>query len=771
MALRPVIPESLYDIVNVEDPQLSPDGQTVAFVHMTQDGNANAYRRAIWLAAADGSTPPRPFTAGSAQDYHPRWSPDGQTLLFLSTRGGTPQIHVIPAAGGEAKRLTDLFGGVANPAWSPDGQRIAFTARTTAAERALEDQGVAHDPNLKPEMTAWQETHRARLKDPRVITKLPYRTGTDFFDGRYAHVYVISADGGAPKRLTDGDWHHSQPSWTTDSRQIITVSNRLQSTGDEFYELWATIFSYDVETGAEKVLGVEVSEGGSPTRVSPDGRWLAYTTVAKVYNPYADGYQVAIMPLAGGEGINLTKPQDLTVAEWHWDVDSQALICLVHEKGDAKLMRLPIDGSAPQTLVDGPRWVQGFSVGKDGKRIAFSLQSPTMPSDLFVVERPSGQEHRLTDLNAEWCQTHFLSEPEEIWYKGEGGLDIQGWYMRPKGFDPQKRWPLVVEIHGGPSIMWGNSFWHEFQVLTSRGYFVFYCNPRGSAGYGRQFVKDRGKGGYTDAPDIMKGLQEVLDREPTVDPERLAVTGGSYGGFLTGWIVTHYHEFKAAVSQRGVYDELNMFGSGDIPESVEWVHEGLPRVETLQDLWEYSPVAHAENVTTPLLILHSEQDYRVPISQAESFFAHLRRRGKREVTMVRFPSEGHELSRSGQPNHRVARLYKIINWFEKYIRPEQLQPPALGDAALAEALAALPGWQRHGNALSRTIPCGTFGAAVLLLNRVAKLAEEAEHHPICTVQGSELILRLTSFYAKGITEKDIHLARNLNQRVFRHPKA
>ncbi|NLE75220.1 MAG: prolyl oligopeptidase family serine peptidase [Chloroflexi bacterium] len=770
MDLLPVVPESLYDIVSVEDPQLSPDGQTVAFVRATQDADANTYRRTVWLVPADGSTPARQWTYGKGQDMQPRWSPDGRQILFVSDRQGTPQLYTMAVEGGEAKRLTDLYGGADLPNWSPDGRWIAFISQATAGERALEDSGAGYDPNLAEEVAAWRETHRAKLKDPRVITKLPYRTGKEFFDGRYRHVYVIPAAGGPPKRLTDGDWHHAEPTWSPDSRYVVTNSNRGGQPIGELLEVWSTVLAYDVQTGAEHTVAKEVSGGSRTAYVSPDGRWVAYALTLKTDRPYRELPQVAISPLVGGEPRILTSHLDVSITDFRWDADSQHLYLVVHQRGDAKLLRLAVNGGDLETVADGTRWIINFSLSRDGRRAAYSIQAPTVPSDLFVKELPAGQERRLTDVNAQWQESHFLTEPQEIWYKGEGGVDVQGWYMRPMGFDPQKTWPLAVEIHGGPTAMYGNNFSLDSQALASRGYFVFYCNPRGSSGYGREFQVLREKGGYRDAPDILSGMDQVLAREPAADPQRLVVTGGSYGGYMTAWIVGHSDRFKAAVAERGVFDWLNMFGSSDIPEMVEWDYNGLPRPESLAEVWDYSPAAHAENVATPLLILHSELDFRVPISQAETLFAHLRRRGKREVTMVRFPGEGHELTRSGQPNHRVARLYTILRWFDRYVQPERLRRPALGDAAVAAALAALPGWRREGNALTRTIGCGAFGAAVLLVNRIAKVAEQVGHLPTLSLQEAELTLSLRSDYANGITERDVHLARMLNQRVFRHGK-
>ena len=392
------------------------------------------------------------------------------------------------------------------------------------------------------------------------------------------------------------------------------------------------------------------------------------------------------------------------------------------------------------TVLDGKRFVTDCEVSRDGSMIAYNATTTRKPSDLFIWNSADGRETRLTAFNDAWEKEHYLSDYTEVMYTAPDGTELQGWYLHPKDHDPSKSYPMAVEIHGGPQVMWGLSFFHEFQMLASHGYFVFLCNPRGSSGYGRQFQEIRKNGGYTDAPDILQGMDEVLKRETSIDGERLVVTGGSYGGFLSGWIVTHSDRFKAVVSQRGVYDELNMFGSGDIPESVEWYFNGVPRVETLQDVWDHSPAAHAKNVTTPLMILHSELDYRVPVSQAETFFAHLRRQGKKETVMVRYPGEGHELSRSGRPLHRVDRLYKIMGWFDLHINRSEDELGKAVDAWLNN------GWKVSGGAFARTYRTGNYQIGGALLRDYLSAAERYGVQPVFTLESDSLKVVL-----KGLT--------------------
>ena len=756
-----IVPESLYDLVTIEDPQFSPDGRIVAFVHMQAEEDGNTYRRSIWLAPADGSHPPQSLTR-SGKDHSPRWSPDGSQIVFVSGRDGTPQLYGMPVSGGEARQLTRMVGGASSPRWSLDGRWIAYNSLTTSQERQLEDQGVLYNPVLGGVAAEWSKEHRNRLQDPRQIDKLPYRTGTSFFDGKYRHIYVIPAEGGTPKRLSHGDFHHSAPEWTPDSKAVLANSNREQSSGDEFFELWSSVIRFDVESASEQVIVWEVSEEGRGVEISPDGKWVAHPFVPKVPSPYQEPYYVAVSPLQENATPLVISGEALTVNDFKWDSDSEHLYFLLHSFGDGKLVRIPRSGGEVHTVVEGPFMVQDFSLSPDGKKITYSVSSPGHPSDLYVLDVASGHSSQLTRFNQAWEEGHALSLPIEVRFTGEKQIEVQGWYLRPAFFDPARSYPLAVEIHGGPQVMWGNSFWHEFQVLASRGYYVFYCNPRGSSGYGADFQRARGKGGYTDMSDIMTGMDTVLKMEKQADPNRLAVTGGSYGGFLTGWVVTHTERFKAAVAQRGVYDELNMFGSGDIPESVEWYHGGIPSPENMAELWEYSPAAHAKNVTTPLLLKHSELDYRVPISQAETFFAYLRRLGNRTTSMVRFPREGHELSRAGEPRHRVQRLWIILNWFDKYIEHDGAKARPLSP----QEIAALSNWQLEGEGLVRRVACGTYDIAAGLAQRITGALKEYQQTAGLGVDGSILEIRLAHAAGGMATTQEAALARKLNRRIF-----
>jgi dipeptidyl aminopeptidase/acylaminoacyl peptidase len=345
------------------------------------------------------------------------------------------------------------------------------------------------------------------------------------------------------------------------------------------------------------------------------------------------------------------------------------LLFTAGDEGDTNVYTVPLEGGIPQITVPGRREVLAFDVARDGQQLAFVASTPQRPPDLYVARLDGEDERRLTDFNAQFLSAKQVRPVEEMWYVAPDGVEIQGWVIKPPGFDPAGSYPLVVEIHGGPHSMWGpstRSMWHEWQCLAAQGYVVFWCNPRGSDGYGYAFRDAiHSRWGEMDMPDILAGVDHLV-AQGYIDTDRMAVTGGSYGGFMTTWIVGHDQRFAAAATQRGVYHLTSFFGTTDIPELIEGEFDAQPW-EAYERLWQRSPLAAVKEIQTPLLILHSERDYRVPIPDAEQLYLMLRWLG-REVAFVRYPREGHELSRSGEPRHRVDRLTRIVEWFNRYCK-------------------------------------------------------------------------------------------------------
>ncbi|MFN8481806.1 MAG: S9 family peptidase [Anaerolineae bacterium] len=671
----PISPDDIYQLDWLEDAQLSPDGRWVAYVRVTPDRLKNGYRRAIWVAATNGSTPPRQFTSGAPADTYPRWSPDGTRLAFQSARNGDrEQVFVIRFDGGEARALTRLPSGARAPAWSPDGRQIAFVARLSLEEQGREDRGEIQPPHDKWEAEARKLDEKRKTEeshDPRLLTRLPYRTGVSFVDDKTSHIYVVDSDPDAdeqtPRRLTSGAGNWSLPTWLPSGSALL--STREHDPAKESQFLGRAIFrvpldgSAPVELAGPPFTYVGLGIGGAkigPT-VSPDGRWIAALRKPEE-RATGQNTRLCIFPIDGGEARDLTLALDRSIFGYQWTTDG-ALLALVEDNGDTSVRRVTLDETAA-TVVGGTRIVDDFAAADGG--IAFIASAPDAPSDLWFRDTDGG-ERRLTDIHARLLAEREVIIPQEIRYPAPDGLEIQGWVLYPPGFDPNRAYPMAVFIHGGPHTMWGPSFrslWPDWQAAAGQGYVVFFCNPRGSEGYGQAFQTALHDGwGEADYRDILAGIDEVVARGG-IDTNRICVTGGSYGGFMTAWLIGHDRRFRAAVAQRGVYHLMSFYGTSDAYELIESEFSGEPWQE-VEKLWRHSPLAYAPDIHTPLLILHADLDYRAPISDAEQLFSILRRLG-RTVEMVRYPREGHELTRSGEPAHRVDHLRRILDWWAQH---------------------------------------------------------------------------------------------------------
>lgn len=665
LAKKQVTPGDIYELSWIEDPRLSPDGKIVAFVRAEIDREENKYRRSIWLGAADSSSPVRRFTTGKS-DLSPRWRPDGTQIAFVSTRDGRPQIFIIASSGGEAIRLTDLPHGATNPTWSPDGNWIAFTSRLNADERRREAKGEfpPRDPTKRKTFFEGLEKEDKRKADPRVISRLPYRTGTDFLDDRRSHLFVIEAKEGAkPRRVTDGEWTFDPPTWSADGDFLYSGSTRNPKRDDDS-EIDHDILRVRVRDGRMEWIG-EKDYSTSEAEESPDGKWVAYVRIHHKL-PAAEPAELVVRSSHGRETArSISRTLDRSIGGFHWSSDGRALYFSLLDRGRVEIYRANPATTTATRVISGSRVIESFDV--QATTVVFNVSTDTKSSDLFSANTQGRYERRLTKFNEEYESTHQIQRHEEFWYDAPDGRKIQGWLIYPKNFNPRHKYPLLVEIHGGPHVMWApgaRTMWHEWQVFANRGYVVFYCNPRGSDGYGREhFGVIKENWGDADAPDILAGVDNVT-RRGFIDTSRMAITGGSYGGFMTVWILGHDRRFAAAFSARGVYNLISFHGTTDF--NYYWDHEfgGTPW-ESFEAHWNHSPLAYVKNIHTPLVIKHSDLDYRVPINDAEQLFVALRKL-KRTVQFVRYPREGHELSRSGEPQHRVDRLERMLAWFDKY---------------------------------------------------------------------------------------------------------
>lgn len=648
-------------LVSVDDPRVSPDGSSVAYVVTTIDLAANEYRNRIWLVASDGSSAPRPFTAGARRDKLPRWSPDGTQLAFVSHRQEIgSELYVLPVTGGgEAVCLAASPEEIDDVAWSPRGDVIAFGAR----ERAEERYGKA-SPKDQP---------------PRRITNLFYRAdGTGFTVDRPRHIWTVTADGSAPAApLTNGKWGDSGLSWSPDGRWIAFASARHDTWDlDRAVDLWRV--RADGTAPPEQLT--ETGFNFRRPSYSPDGEDIAFVGAPLGVLP-ANG-QIGVLEVSTGDVTLLTASLDrhclpylFGAREPAWDGDD--LWFFADDRGNAPLYRVhadPVedDPPGPELIVDGDRVVTGFDVAN--RVVAFTSATATSQSELSVIV--DGNEKQLTRHGARLPETRVIQEPEPFTAVSKDKTKVPCWVIPPVGAKAGKKYPTLLHIHGGPFTQYTNKLFDEFQVAAGAGYAVLYCNPRGSSGYGEAWGRtvrgpnadvEPGSGwGARDYEDVMACVDAAIKQFDFVDQERLGVLGGSYGGYMTSWIVSHTKRFKAAVSERSANNLALMEGNSDIATMFVGYH-GKSVVEDRAEYERQSPTTYLDQITTPLLIMHAEEDWRCPIAQAEELFAGLRWLG-REVEMVRFPGEGHEMSRAGAPLHRQQRFEIILDWFNRYLQ-------------------------------------------------------------------------------------------------------
>jgi dipeptidyl aminopeptidase/acylaminoacyl peptidase len=692
---RRLEPQDLYGIKLIDDPQITPDGGRIAYGVVEMDRMTYEYHRSIWVMATPAGQPRR-YTAGD-NDTSPRWSPDSRSLAFVRApagevkpkneeerdRGvGKPQLWLLPAEGGEARQLTWARWGVSDPVWSPDGAFIVY-----AAEVGQPDDPEAEDAGL----------HEKRVPAVRRIDRLWNRLdGVGWFYERRSHLFRIPIEGGEPEQLTDGDWDDRSAAVSPDGRRIAFTSDRTA-------ERWSwpanDIWVIDLTSKALTRLTDETVYAGPPSW-SPDGRQLAFAASRRRKE---DGYTDLVVADVDAPGAVRRLTEDFLPTfsdtaiddqrvehggrHLYWSTDGKEIFSPAAGRGSTLVYAVPAVGGPPRLVVGGRRRIYAVSMDRDRRRIALASSDPSTPGDLFLHDAARGREARLTELNAPLFREVELATPEEFTFKGADGWDIHGWIIRPNplpragegtGAPP----PAILEIHGGPMAMYSWSFFFEFQLLASHGYAVVFSNPRGSTGYGRAFsAAVNGDWGGKDFQDIMAGIDAAVAKG-WVDSDRLGVAGGSYGGYMTNWIIGHTDRFKAAVTMRCVSNMASIFGTGDL----DWIltidtMDAVPWRD-LDRLMERSPITYVERMTTPLLILHGDRDLRCPISEGEQLFTALKLLG-REVRMVRFEGQSHDLSRNGHPRSRVIRLRHIVSWFISHIRTEVIRPK--GELARAGA--------------------------------------------------------------------------------------
>ncbi|MDQ2946954.1 MAG: S9 family peptidase [Acidobacteriota bacterium] len=644
---RGVTPEDYYAFENIGDVRIAPDGKLVAYTVVTVDRKANRRVTTVWLTPADGRGTPRQFTTGPSS-RSPRWSPDGQSIAFISTRTDItpaspasttkPQVYVLSMHGGEARRITNLENGVDSFQWSPDGSRLACTSKVRDSNAPVNKSGSDVRDYLYPSY---------KFND------------TGWYDDRRSHIFIADVKTGAARQITSGAQRNDiDAQWSPDGGRLAFVSENTDRPVLQSNNVWVIA----AEGGTPMRVSDEYGTDRSP-RWSPDGKRIAYVGALTA----SDQAKLRIAPASGGSKPVVAAPAlDLAASELDWDRAGRAIYFTAANRGEAHLFRLDLASRKFAAVTSGPRALHHIDVSDGARTIAFAASDYKHLDDLYVADLDGQHERQLTHLNQALWGGLQLEDVERVSYKAEDGWDIDGFFMKPVGWQAGKKYPMVLSIHGGPAGMYGMEWFQEFQVYSARGWAVFFTNPRGSSGYGEKFQRgvelNWGGKAYT---DIMKGVDVIEDKYSWIDRDRVGVTGGSYGGFMTNWIVGHTNRFKAAVTLRSISNFISIEGTRD----AAYGHArdfGGDLFENFQLYWDSSPLKYAQDVKTPTLILHSDNDYRVPLEQGEQWFRALKLYGV-TTELVIFPRENHNLTRSGEPKHIVESLNWQIYWFDRFL--------------------------------------------------------------------------------------------------------
>lgn len=649
----------VFDLEFVSDPQISPGGTQIVFVREWADPHTDTRYSNLWIMRRDGSQQ-RPLTTGKRSDSWPRWSPDGERLLYVSDETGSPQLHIRWMDTGAASQITNLAEAPQVPAWSPDGTMIAFSSFVPEAGMQLISMPSP------PEGAEWAEP-------ARVIHELVHRfDGAGDLEHGFTHVFVVPAEGGTPRQITSGDFHHGgyvgrsgrgRPVWSADGRSVLIAANRhpdweLENRNTEVYEV-----SLDGEIRA--LTDRKGPDGG--TAASPDGRWIAYTGFDDRYQ----GYQVTGLYLANrdGSGARQVAAQlDRTVGGLAWSPDSGRLYFSYADHGNTRIAYVEPGSDEVHVVAEnlggtGSAYGGGsFSVGPGGM-FAYTLSTPAVMSELAVGD-DGGDVRVVTAVNQDVLGHKTLGEVEELWWpSSHDGLEIQGWVIKPPGFDPSRRYPLILEIHGGPFANYGDRFDIEKQSMASAGYVVLYTNPRGSTSYGEEFgnlIHHSYPG--NDFYDLDSGVDAVINLG-YVDPGQLYITGGSGGGVLSSWSIGMTDRYKAAAVLYPVINWYSFAVSADIPVTVaKYWFPAMPW-EDPQHYMSRSPISLVGNVTTPTMVMTGVEDYRTPMSESDQYFQALKLEGV-EAVLVKVPGEPHGIR--VRPSHYMQKIKYIIGWFDRY---------------------------------------------------------------------------------------------------------
>ncbi len=667
MSKRKIEADDLLKLKSVGDPQISPDGRLIVFTVKTIDGDKNKYLTHLWLAHLEIDEI-RQFTFGDVSDTNPRWSPDGKRIAFSRVKEKRQQLWMIQSNGGEASQLTKLDeGSIGAPNWSPDGKKLLFTFRPVHADWTQE--------------AAKKRTDSNRSAPARVITKTHYRLDGFGFIDTVQHLWFCDSTTGETKQLMKGEYEELDPAWSSDGSEIAFISNRSDDPDDRPYvdqDIWVM----SAEGGKLRKLNCPI---GTKSALLWTGKQIAYLANDNEEDAWAPKHTRLWQVDSDGKisARCLTSKLDRTLgattlsdtteafaggAKPIVSTDGKNFHVIVSDEGKAHLYRVDSAQNTITPMTKGAMNIVGATADASVKMFALAVVQPTQLTEIYLGTQVNGAVRlkQLTHLNEDWHHQLKLSEPEEVWFKSDK-QKIQGWLLRPTDFNPKKKYPFLLYVHGGPHAQYGYAFFHELQWHAARGYVVFYTNPRGSTGRDENFLSCiRGDWGKLDYNDVMAAA-DYAETLSYVDGKRMAIAGGSYGGYMTNWVIGHTNRFKCAITDRSISNLHSDFGTCDFPGTIDgyWAGDSW---ENWKIRWDQSPLKFVKNIKTPLLMIHSEGDLRCPIEQAEQFYVALKRL-KREVVFVRYPKEtSHGLSRTGPPDLRLDRLERYAEWLDRYLK-------------------------------------------------------------------------------------------------------
>jgi dipeptidyl aminopeptidase/acylaminoacyl peptidase len=642
----------VFKLQHASDPQISPDGLRVVYVRNAMDIMTDRQRSSLWIVAG---TEHRPLTSGDNNEIMPRWSPDGgRSIAFVQIKEGRPQLMCVWMDNGRVGKLADLPFAPGNLTWSPDSKQLAFSMH------------VPQTP--KPFLQMPPMPKGARWADPpKIINKVNYRfDGKGYLPEGYHHLFVIAADGGTPRQVTSGSFHHADaPVWSRDGKSLIFSANRHPDW--EHDPLNTEIYEVGIADGTIKALTKRKGPDSEPA-LSPDGSEIAYVGFDDKRQGHS-GTRLYVMRRDGSNPYVVLKDFDRDVKNPVWAKNGKSIYFKFDEDGNTKIGNVDLLGTLRRvadnvggTTLDRPYSSGSFSVSNDA--VAYTYTRPDRPAEVAVVGVSGSKSRTLTSLNAGLLDHKTMAKVEEIWFpSSHDNRKIHGWIVTPPGFDPKKKYPLILEIHGGPFANYGPRFAADMQLYAAAGYVVLYVNPRGSTSYGQEFgnlIHHNYPG--NDYDDLMSGVDAVI-KQGYIDDKNLFVTGGSGGGVLSAWIIGKTHRFRAAVVAKPVINWFSFVLTADIyPFFAQYWFPGYPW-EQPEHYHKRSPISLVGNVTTPTLIITGEEDHRTPMSESEQLYQALKLR-KVEAMLVRVPGAPHNIA--ARPSQLIAKAACVLQWFEDH---------------------------------------------------------------------------------------------------------